>query len=174
MGVQLLWQARFLGKENTFSLSWYIQRYLIMYLKDGPYSKNMQQKSSCLAMAFGCSPYHRVLQSFGMACLWWFSSQSTNSAAVASSLQLGISAQAMWLTGRLFTLPSQYKTYPSLSPSANQGTDGNQGGLLAFRPMCSVLSQPVFFKCPAQLERRVKETVASQESKASWGQPQSP
>jgi hypothetical protein len=55
-------QARFLGMETKilFALLWYMQYYLIMYLKPLALLKiNILQKFSLLLLTFGYSPYHR-------------------------------------------------------------------------------------------------------------------
>jgi hypothetical protein len=65
----------------------------------------MYQKSSCLAMAFDCSVYlkvlHRALAWLGIDDFYRIM-YSTNAAAVDSSLQVSIYAQAVGGYGKTF------------------------------------------------------------------------
>ncbi len=47
---------------------------------------------------------------------------------------------------------------PHPSPPANRGQNGYQGGAPAFRPVCSILRQPV---PPSRVKRRKRGMVAS-------------
>jgi hypothetical protein len=61
----------------------------------------------------------------------------------------------------LFKIPSQYKPCcPSLSSSLS-GQDGYQGSALAFRPLWSVVPQPVCSLSPSRVKRRKNRTASS-------------
>ncbi len=77
-------QAKCLGMETKilFSLLWYFQRYLKLWTY---FKINIKHKFSCLAMAFGCSPYHRgSTQSSDMAWYWWLTSQNVKNKSSCS------------------------------------------------------------------------------------------
>jgi hypothetical protein len=78
---------------------------------------------------------------------WWpLLTVKTEAAAVDSSLQLSIFAQTLVMTSP-FKLPSQCKTCSHAPFLKLTWERSHQGSTLAFRPLCSVLPQPVYSTC---------------------------
>jgi hypothetical protein len=93
-------------------------------------------------MAFGCSPYHRVLTCYALVV-----NITTQAAAVDSSLQLRIFAQTLGMASP-FKLPSQCKTCSPPPPflQANKiGQYGIQRSILA--GLCSLYYRRLCAPC---------------------------
>ncbi len=86
--------------------------------------------------------------------------QRKKAAEVGNSLQRNIFAQTLGIASP-FNLPSQCKTCSPAPFSSLSGQDGNQRSTLAFRPLCSVLSQPVYSMSPSRVKRRKNRKVFS-------------
>ncbi len=122
----------------------------------------VNMKSSCLALSYGCSPYHRVL-TWPAIGNFHHIKWNTNAAAVDSSLQLSIFAQAVGMA-RPFKLPLQCKTC-SFPPFFKLIWERWQSGRCSsLWPLCSVPPQPLYSMFPSQLKRREKGTVVSLEN----------
>ncbi len=148
------WWLMVMETKVLFSLLWYIQCYLILYLK--------LIFNSCLGMALAALHTTEVLN---RVLIWlgdWHQKMwRTKAAAVDISLPLSIFAQTQGMTSR-FKLPSQWKHAPPHLSSSSSGGDGNQGSSLAFRQMyilyyhsqCTLIS-------PSKVKRRKKGTVSA-------------
>jgi hypothetical protein len=85
---------------------------------------------------------------------------------VKRSLQLSIFLKP-WVWQTLLSFHHNAKhAHPHLF-SSQYGQDGNEGSTLAFRPLCSVLPQPVFSISPSRVKRRKKRTVSSLSNRSS-------
>jgi hypothetical protein len=114
-----------------------------MYLKHGTYFKKYVAETQLPGNVIRLLSIRKSsTKSSDMACHWRIPTHQmnykSNAAAVYSSSQLSISAQAVG-NAIPIKLPSQCKTCSSTPFLKLSWQDGNQGSALAFRPLSSVL-----------------------------------